>query len=459
MPTFSPAALDRLIEPGASKSSVSLNNNHNHKSGHSVNQNSKLEKRNSSPALNDKKFQWAKITPALYATPEATPLPDSPISDSPSSFPPSPYIVNHKRRGPRLSKSFCQLPSHQREKEEENGQKEMGDSGANIGIPIPVSRSFQEALVDGLLDDDDVDDVKVVGDKGDLGNENEDEEEVAGNGLGNGLVEESGFMDGVAMNLGRDGDGDDFFDPQDSLSCASNTEGDEFGAAERSFRLTTPVGEYFDAWEELSADSGRQPPSVHDAEGELHEIRLSLLLEIEKRKQAEESLNIMSRGWQRIREQLAHIGLTLPADPVFSSGEEQPDSDPVVDLCQQVVIARFVSNSIGRGSAKAEVEMEMGALIEAKNFEIARLWDRLHYYEAVNREMSQRNQGTMGKSWQGVKDKKGKEGRGGFGARLPPPLFLALLPWSGPISQLQVDGCQPMVLRLLIVGKMENDES
>ncbi|KAK6924388.1 hypothetical protein RJ641_010588 [Dillenia turbinata] len=391
MPTFSAIVLDRLIEPGASKSSVSLNNNLNHKSGNSVNQNSKLEKRNSTPALNDKKFQWANITPALYATPAATPLPDSPMLDSPSSFPPSPYIVNHKRRGPRLSKSFSQLPSQRREKEEENGHEQMGDSGVNIEIPIPVSRSYEEKHINGFLDDA-VDDVKVVGVDGDLGEENEDEEEIGSNGFGNGLVEESGFMHGVAMNSERDGDVDDFFDPQDSMSYTSNTEGDEFVAAERSFRLSTPVGEYFDAWEELSTESGRQAPPVCDVEGELREIRLSLLLEIEKRKQAEESLSIMRKEWQRIREQLAHVGLTLPADPIFSSGEEQEDSDPVEELCQQVDMARFVSNSIGRGSAKAEVETEMEAQMEAKNFEIARLWDRLHYYEAVNREMSQRNQ-------------------------------------------------------------------
>ncbi|GER52303.1 maximins 3/H3 type 1 [Striga asiatica] len=36
--------------------------------------------------------------------------------------------------------------------------------------------------------------------------------------------------------------------------------------------------------------------------------------------------------------------------------------------------------------------MEMEAQIKLKNFEVARLWDRLCYYKAVNQEMSQRNQ-------------------------------------------------------------------
>jgi D-tyrosyl-tRNA(Tyr) deacylase len=62
------------------------------------------------------------------------------------------------------------------------------------------------------------------------------------------------------------------------------------------------------------------------------------------------------------------------------------------ELRCQLEVARFVSDSLGRGMAKAEVEMEMESMLETKNFEITRLSDRLHYYEAVNREMSQRNQ-------------------------------------------------------------------
>jgi len=39
----------------------------------------------------------------------------------------------------------------------------------------------------------------------------------------------------------------------------------------------------------------------------------------------------------------------------------------------------------------------METVIAAKNFEIARLSDRVQYYEAANREMSQRNQEAIGK--------------------------------------------------------------
>lgn len=118
--------------------------------------------------------------------------------------------------------------------------------------------------------------------------------------------------------------------------------------------------------------------------------------EIEKQKQAEEALNHMRKLWQRIREQLLPIGLSLPAVPV-TIGEDPQLDDAVKNMIEQLYVARFVSNSIGRGMAKAEAEEEMEGQIELKNFEIARLWDKLHYYEAVNREMSQRNQEAVGK--------------------------------------------------------------
>lgn len=131
-------------------------------------------------------------------------------------------------------------------------------------------------------------------------------------------------------------------------------------------------------------------------QSELREIRSSLLVELEKRKQAEEALKNMRCKWQRIRQELAGVGLSLPADP-FDVTEDEP-VNPAEELRQQVDVARFVSLSLGRGIAMAEMEKEMDSRIESKNFEIARLLDRLHYYEAVNREMSQRNQEAIGET-------------------------------------------------------------
>ena len=114
MPTFTVIALDRLLEPGASSKSADMsslpNSNSKPFSSSMPVPDSKLERRNSTSVV-EKRPHRPQIRPALYATPEATPLPDSP-----TSFPPSPYIINHKRRGPRLMKSYSEqdVSLHQR---------------------------------------------------------------------------------------------------------------------------------------------------------------------------------------------------------------------------------------------------------------------------------------------------------------------------------------------------------
>uniref|UniRef100_A0A5B6YW29 Netrin receptor DCC n=1 Tax=Davidia involucrata TaxID=16924 RepID=A0A5B6YW29_DAVIN len=387
MPTYTAITLDRLLEPGVSKSMAAAKEAPDSKLGRRNSTpipkldsgmsapNSKLGRRNSTSTVTtiDKKHHWARISPALYATPESTPLPDSP-----SSFPPSPYIINHKRRGPRLLKSFSEddVATRQRalgeEKVVENAKKaeeEVADLAkdvtSTVTVPSPVE---EEEHMNGIYD-------------GGLGSGE----------MTNGQVEQNSSAKSVTFNLEREGEVKDFFDHQELMSVKSNTEGESNSGVDRSLNLTTPMAEFFDAWEELSSESGPQP-SLCDVEAELREIRLSLLMEIEKRKQAEEALNNMRSQWLRIQQQFSLVGLILPADLIAVAEDEQVDVDPIEELCQQVYLARFVSNSIGRGIAKAEVEMEMEAQIELKNFEITRLWDRLQYYEAVNREMSHRNQ-------------------------------------------------------------------
>lgn len=64
---------------------------------------------------------------------------------------------------------------------------------------------------------------------------------------------------------------------------------------------------------------------------------------------------------------------------------------------QKLVVAQVVAFSVARGAARAEVDEEMENVVAEKNREIARLRDKLHYYELVNHEMSQRNQEAFGK--------------------------------------------------------------
>ncbi|XP_020206569.1 uncharacterized protein LOC109791661 [Cajanus cajan] len=372
MPTFTAIAFDRLIEPRASKPA--------YKSAPApMPVPKKLERRSSEPTVKKKPLPRPQLKPALYATPAVTPLPDSP-----SSFPPSPYIINHKRRGPRLLKSFSEA-NVQAKQEDPHGEDANGkgneavvaSSDGDIQVTSTNIEPFKEVQVNGVHDDN-----LSSSNGGDLGN-------------GHGESESSGILNGshmdkiVALNLVRDTESEDFFDPHDSMSFKSYTDGEDITGTEQTMKFNAAGGEFFDAWEELSSDSGVQN-SHRDIEAELREIRLSLLMEIEKRKLVEESLNSMQSQWERLRQGLSQVGIVLPADLTAESG--QPSSDPLEDVYQQIYIARFISNSIGRGIAKAEAQTEMEAQLELKNFEIARLLERLHCYETMNREMSQRNQ-------------------------------------------------------------------
>lgn len=409
MPTFTAIALDRLIETGApnpmtggknvpdvkldGKNSTSISTFNKEV----VAPRSKLEKAVSIPTGKldmrndtsnvtvDRKHHWTQISPALYATPEPTPLPDSP-----SSFPPSPYIINHKRRGPRLLKSFSEddVGKHNQALDETKLDGKVKEAEREVASSMHHSNPFPDNIIESP---------EVYNGASTIHSPVEEKivngissEELGVNDLANHSVVENSISKPVMFSFQQDGEGDDFFDPQESMSVKSNAESETNSLVERSLNVATPVAEFYDAWEELSSETGPQP-SVPDFEAELCEVRLSVLTEIERRKQAEESLRNARAQWQKIREELSVVGLTLPVDLVAAS----EDINPIRELSQQFDLARFVSNSIGRGTAKAEVEMEMEALMELKNFEIARLLDRLHYYEAVNREMSQRNQETI----------------------------------------------------------------
>ncbi|CAJ1942519.1 unnamed protein product [Sphenostylis stenocarpa] len=370
MPTFTAIAFDRLIEPGASKPS--------YKSAPvPMPVPKKLQRLNSEPTVVKKPPPRPQLKPALYATPEVTPLPDAP-----SSFPPSPYIVNHKRRGPRLLKSSSEanVQAKQKDLDDANNNGKINDSVvASSDGDLQVASANAEPVIAEEEQVNGVHDNGLGSDNGgDLGHRDRESES---SGVPNGLHKDKV----LASNLERDGETEDFFDPHDSMSFKSGTDGEDNTGMEQAVKRS----EFFDAWEELSSDSGTQN-SHRDVEADLREIRLSLLMEIEKRKQAEESLNSMQNQWERLRQGLSHMGIILPAD--LTTEDPPPSSDPLEDVFQQLYITRFISNSIGRGIARAEVEMEMEAQLETKNFEIARLLERLHCYETMNREMSQRNQ-------------------------------------------------------------------
>ncbi|GMI86396.1 hypothetical protein like AT3G50910 [Hibiscus trionum] len=395
MATFTAIALDRLLEHGASRPIENSSATSKPPIYPKPITNSKMERSSSTSVI--RKVNRPPLSPSLYATPEVTPLPDSP-----SSFYPSPYIINHKRRGPRLSKSFSEDNVSSLEKIHEeveiNGKEKLAerkpvdqlkDGLVAFSIPEPIEEEHENGAPHNCP-------INIEPKNGVNGGSIQ---EVHTNGFHDGEVGSSQINNGLPMDavlkvgpLNFDtyySDSEDFFDLNESMSVTSNTEvGDDTGA-ESAARFATTGVEFFDAWDELSC--GSAPQTIRrDIEAELREIRLSLLTEIEKRKRTEEALNKMQSKWRRIGQELGDVGLSLPVDLLNVTEDELVNQ--AEEFRQQVDAARFVSLSVGRGITRAEMEMEMEAQIELKNFEIARLLDRLHYYEAVNREMSQRNQ-------------------------------------------------------------------
>jgi hypothetical protein len=236
MPTFTAIAFDRLIEPGGSRAG------HQKSASASVPAPKKLERRTSEPPTARKRVPpRPQLKPSLYATPEVTPLPDSPLQDSPSSFPPSPYIINHKRRGPRLLKSFSEANVQAKQEIDDDGNvngkssdsvvsSSAGDLQVTYVNPEPVKEEQDSGVEDNKLSSSN---------DGDVGHR-ENGSSIDHNGMHLEKV--------VVLNSERDGDIEDFFDPNDSMSFTSYTDGEDNTGTDRTAKYST-AAEFFDAWE------------------------------------------------------------------------------------------------------------------------------------------------------------------------------------------------------------------
>jgi hypothetical protein len=236
MPTFTAIAFDRLIEPGGSRAG------HQKSASTSVPAPKKLERRTSEPPTARKRVPpRPQLKPSLYATPEVTPLPDSPLQDSPSSFPPSPYIINHKRRGPRLLKSFSEANVQAKQEIDDDGNvngkssdsvvsSSAGDLQVTYVNPEPVKEEQDSGVEDNKLSSSD---------GGDVGHR-ENGSSIDHNGMHLEKV--------VVLNSERDGDIEDFFDPNDSMSFTSYTDGEDNTGTDHTAKYST-AAEFFDAWE------------------------------------------------------------------------------------------------------------------------------------------------------------------------------------------------------------------
>ncbi|XP_047341936.1 uncharacterized protein LOC124945526 [Impatiens glandulifera] len=276
------------------------------------------------------------ISPALYATPLPTPIPD--CTSDPSS--PSPYIVNHKRRGGKVF-SLRSDGSDEKKLESEN-------DAVNV-----VEESFDQEF---------------------LGQEE--------------IVLERNEVYAIE---------DELFDSRcEQVGTSSCSEVDDCGKQIDNQSLVSYQGEFFDAIEELSMDGSTSSISfsyVPKLESELRFSRISLLEEIERRKNAEDALNRMYKQWERLSTMVSEAGVSFP--PLTDASSFKFDESSLEQLHQEIVVARFVSEAIGHGMARAKAEVAAEEMIQSKDHEITRLRDRLQYYEAVNREMCLRNQENM----------------------------------------------------------------
>lgn len=442
MPTFSVIAFDRCLEP------TSNGNNDISKTNVNGSPSAKpSDKEHKDRPLDNKKTSRGFISPALYTTPASAPIP----SDTVESFNPSPYVVDLKRRGPpivRDGKGFdrgakAEGNDGERENGVRNGAKPCDGpvmaSAARCETSTPASFSAHSA---GL---------EIV-EKASPGYENsaavkssadsdglEFAEKIWPAGKNSASARSSASLEFVKNistggrnpasvtclsssksalvregSIGRQGDGatvspnsvlreeddgcsDDFLEAEEWKSIASSSDMEDISAAhQKSLNSNSQLNqsEFFDALEDIStedaASQGSEPYNTK-LQSELETLRENLLVETRKRKQIEETLNHMQNQWQNMGKKFSSAGLSFPSIGTNSLPQDI-GLDDIDGIGRQLVVARFVAEAVGRASARAETEQEMKAIVEGKNREIARLHDKIQFYEVVNHEMSRRNQ-------------------------------------------------------------------
>lgn len=336
MPTFTTIALENLLEYRKNSNSDSnlstLKNTQSstNKPYHHPNQEEEEHHHDDEKLKVKNRLNHIYISPALYTTPEPTPILDYSSSGSVSS---SPYVFNRKGRG---------------------------------GGGKSVNRR-----IDGF-------------------EVQESETQSPGNG------QDQLFVGGGGE--GEDVD-DDFVDPRcDSMSVASSTEFNDSGRLlgfENMSVVSNQIGEFYDAIEDFSSDGSMLSIAScsRNIESELNTTKVSLLEEIEKRKTAENDLATMCTHWQRMGKLLlSQTGQTTSND---SSNSMQFDINAMKQFSEEIIVARFVAEAMGKAEAQAESELAAEVIIESKDKEILRLKDRLQYSETMIREMSQKNLQSM----------------------------------------------------------------
>eukprot|EP01018_Ginkgo_biloba_P029425 Gb_41344 [translate_table: standard] len=328
-------------------------------------------------------------SPSLYATPLETKTSSSP----PSSFAPSPYVVNHKRRGPHLHN-----------KNEPN----FLQNGSLLTLQTDLDRNGANKE-NCLIENMELRNVHRAHE-----NLKEDTGKLVTGDHSSNLVAESPFVNireldvsirkSSAEDMNKEGielqSAKDEFSEIDSKFVppgSTDTEDRVLKSPQLQAMRAASGKEFYDALDDLCGEDERLKtpscisPRVND---EFDTLMSTLHIETERRVQAEETLAIWQNQWYKIAQKFSLAGLYLPSvgTDFHTEAETVNDADPIDQYRDQLAIARLVAGAIARGIATAELEEEIDSLIENKNREIARLRDKLQYYELVNHEMSQRNQ-------------------------------------------------------------------
>ncbi|KAG0468344.1 hypothetical protein HPP92_017672 [Vanilla planifolia] len=299
-----------------------------------------------SPALAQMKQSF--YNPSLYAVPTPVHIPDH----SSIAFSPTTYVINHKRR---------------------DAQSGSGDVNRTAEFEVPL----------GVVDSYGGDGEGLLGMVGGQTDQNTDER----------------LVDLEVVDRQIEKEDHDFLDTLESVTVCTSGSDVEDGHSPRCVWMGKQLSvhsrsqdEYHDAAEEFCSDgslSSSSPLSKRNYHNEMHTLRISLIEQSNKIKVVESSLLCMTQHWEKLLKCLSQLGLLSSEMQDF--GNLENDIDPSA-LCQEIVVLKFVSEAIATDMAKDEVREAFKETIFAKNHEISRLKHQMLYYEAMNHEMSLRNQ-------------------------------------------------------------------
>ncbi|KAG6553939.1 hypothetical protein Mapa_004856 [Marchantia paleacea] len=414
MSVFITPALDRLIES-------------DHRSSSSSQTTPSMEKQNYSTTHAERRPLYVSYP---YSSTTSTPLSPRPRSPSPTDFSPSPYVVNHKRRVPNgldtkrasqqngfhvSEKISASRPTESQELVLRSGKenvllvsRSLNGLGAKQGqeAQLPQSsltRELQNKNMGGEREDNSATKKKSFDDNFRQSRLIATEEKPKGKRVGWEKKDMSSRVDDLRGKQKLD-------ERLEEGTSAQERAKIDWGNASTSARSpqvpvsdtsSTTTEEWYDApdaplSEESSDDEAfRNTPSKPgpSSRGDPDpNIASQLKEEIKRRMRAEEALEALQQQRDGMAQMLSTAGISLPHSDGTKLREYEVEMGISISETQRLTVARMIAGAVARGAVRAEAEAELQTVLAEKSKEIARLRDKLQYYETVNHEMSQRNQ-------------------------------------------------------------------